>query len=941
MSFSDEFLDDLRDRVPLSALVGRKVAWNKHKTQSQKGIWWACCPFHGEKTASFKVDDSSGRFHCFGCKESGDHFSWLMKDQRASFPEAVSQVAEMAGVPLPALSPQQAQKESLRRDLFDINEAAARWFHAQLRDPVAGKAARSYLRGRGVSEGQWARFQLGVAPFGQGLLVAHLKTQGFAEDAIVTAGLARDGVGGNAATDFFRDRLMFPIRDARGRCVGFGGRALKADDKIKYLNTRETPVFDKHRLLYNHDRAAGARSGRLVVVEGYMDVLALDAVGVEHVVAPMGTALGPEQLKLAWRMADEPVIMLDGDAAGLKAMGRVLREAMALLGPGKSLGFALLPDGADPDDVGKTCFGAARLLGLLARPLPLIDMLWRKLLADADVTTPERAAKFEAEVVSAVALIGDPSVRQQYEAEMAERLKAFWRDQGKKRKATKFARGDAASGGGVPPGGPGGGGAGSGGGVPEWDGGQVDAMNKRFALVVAGQRTAVLMDSAEDLGDSIDRLRMLNVDAFRILFMNRRARVGRSVDTLGNLWLGDWRRRQYKGLEFVPSPPGRDDGHKDFFNLWRGFSVVPKANPALAQPWLDHMFENVADGNEHHFNWAVSWFAWPIQRPAERSNVSLVLRGGQGTGKTITGAIVGRLYPANYYLVDDPRYLTGQFNAHLSSCLLLQVDEGFWAGNKQAEGRLKGLVTAREQMIEYKGVDPVRAKNHVNLLISSNEDFVVPAGLRERRFAVLDVGSGRQQDIDYFRKLDETYRQPEALAALLAALMEWKIDEAVLRKVPQTAALFDQKVRSFDSFLGWLHEMLLDGALAAGGEWPTHIETHDLHGHYLRRAERLGHHYPLSIDSFGRRLRSVIKGIERRQNAQRKWCYLLPGLDVCRDDFEQAVDAAIDWTAGGEGGLERRMAELGITATNGPGVASRRARGPGSGESGGEVVNDF
>ena len=936
MSFPDSFLDDLRIRVPLSALIGRKLAWDKSKTQSAKGLFWACCPFHGEKTASFKVDDHKGRYHCFGCKASGDHFTWVMHDRRMSFPEAVRAVAEEAGVAVPEMTPQQQQKENLRRILFDINAAAAGWFHAQLADRETGKQARAYLLRRGVPRSQWVEFQLGVAPFGRSLLVEHLKGLNFAEDAIVAAGLAKEGVGSNPATDFFRNRLMFPIRDGRGRVTGFGGRALGADDKVKYLNTPETPAFDKRRLLYNLGRVMDLdrdQQGRLVVVEGYMDVLALDRAGMPFAVAPMGTALGAEQLKLAWRIADEPVIMMDGDGAGLKAMSRVMREALTLLEPGKSLGFALLPEGADPDDVGKGCFGGQRLQQAVARPVPLIDMLWDDLVAAADVETPERAAKFEADVVAAVALIGHPAVRAQYEAEIAERLKAFWKARGKKRKAAKFETGQkSGSGGGVPPGGPGGGDAASGGGLPDWDQAQVDQMNRRFALVVTGQRVSVLSDAPEDLGDSIDRLKMMNVDGFRILFMNRRARVGRVIDTIGNLWLGDWRRRQYKGLEFVPSPPGRDDGHKDFFNLWRGFAVQPLRNDALAQPWLNHVHEVVASGNQHIFEWVVSWFAWLVQRPGERSNVSLVIRGGQGTGKTITGAIVGRLLPSNYYLVDEPRYLTGQFNAHLASCLLLQVDEGFWAGDKKAEGRLKGLVTAREQMIEYKGIDPVRSRNYVNLHITSNEDFVVPAGLKERRFGVIDISDHRQQDLDYFRALDETYRKPEALAALLYALAHWKIDEGILRKVPQTSALFDQKVRSFDSFLGWLHELLLEGALSEGGEWPTHVTTHDLHQHYLKRCERLKNNYPLSVDSFGRRLKGVLKGLERRQNAQRKWCYLLPGLEVCRMFFADAVDHPIDWLEGDVGGLEKRLTELGITSTDGPKPASRAREGPRSGE---------
>jgi hypothetical protein len=301
-----------------------------------------------------------------------------------------------------------------------------------------------------------------------------------------------------------------------------------------------------------------------------------------------------------------------------------------------------------------------------------------------------------------------------------------------------------------------------------------------------------------------------------------------------------------------------------------------------------------------------------------------VLRGGQGAGKTWTGKIIGSLFPANYFLVDDPRYLTGQFNAHLASCLFLQADEGFWAGDKQAEGRLKGLVTSQFQMIEYKGVDPVRLPNYVNMMISSNEDWVVPAGLRERRFTVIDVTPRRLQDISYFSKIDALYQRDDAKAALLYALATWKIDEAALRRVPSTEALFSQKVRSMDSFTGWLYELLLEGGLLPGSAWPEFVETKNLHDHFLRRAERLGHRHPLTIDGFGRKLRRMIPGVQRRQSASRKWCYLMPGLEVCRDDFCREVDFQVNWN--GDGSLDEALKELGR---------------PPSGDSGDDPVKDF
>ena len=257
------------------------------------------------------------------------------------------------------------------------------------------------------------------------------------------------------------------------------------------------------------------------------------------------------------------------------------------------------------------------------------------------------------------------------------------------------------------------------------------------------------------------------------------------------------------------------------------------------------------------------------------------------------------LFRSNYFLIDDPRYLTGQFNSHLASCLFLQADEGFWAGDKTAEGRLKGLVTSDFQMIEYKGVDPIRLPNYVNLMISSNEEWVVPAGLRERRFAVIDMGNARLQDTAYFKKLDETYQQPEAKAALLAALLAWPIDEKALRKVPVTEALWTQKLRSFDSFMGWLSELLMEGAFVVGGEWPEYSECQDVHGHYLKRCEKLGLRHPLSTDSFGRRLRSILPDIRRAQKNGKKWCYVLPDLGAARATLSETVDFQINWSGDG------------------------------------------
>ena len=299
------------------------------------------------------------------------------------------------------------------------------------------------------------------------------------------------------------------------------------------------------------------------------------------------------------------------------------------------------------------------------------------------------------------------------------------------------------------------------------------------------------------------------------------------------------------------------------------------------------------------YDWIVSWFAFMVQHPRQRLGKALVLRGGQGVGKTITGKIVGSLFQANHFLVDDPRYVVGQFNHYFASCLFLQVDEGFWAGDKQAEGRLKGLITSEFQMIEYKGVDPIRLPNYVSVMVSSNEEWVVPAGPRERRFAVFDVGSTKIQDQKYFAALDACYREPAARAALLYELANWKIDEKALRRVPSTEALWHQKLRSFDSYQGWLAGLLIEGGLGHGADWPEFLECADLHANYLKRCERLGLRHPLSPDSFGIRLRKTMPGVKRAQRNGRKWCYLLPTLEAARERFAQDVDYEVPWTEEG------------------------------------------
>ncbi|HLF20957.1 MAG TPA: DNA primase, partial [Aestuariivirga sp.] len=302
MRFPPSFLDDIRSRVPISSVVGRKVAWDRRKTNPGKGDYWACCPFHGEKTPSFHVDDRKGRYHCFGCKASGDIFTFLVEKEGASFPEAVERLAMEAGLPLPQLSEADVEREEIRASLYDVMEIAAKFFEAELQS-ARGAKARGYLSDRQLSPPIQKEFRLGFAPDGRSALRSHLAEKNVTLEQMVEAGLVIAGEDIPVAYDRFRDRVMFPIRDPRGKVIAFGGRALNRDAPAKYLNSPETPLFHKGQILYNLDKARGPahEAGTIIAVEGYVDVIAMHRAGLAFAVAPLGTALTAEQLTLLWR----------------------------------------------------------------------------------------------------------------------------------------------------------------------------------------------------------------------------------------------------------------------------------------------------------------------------------------------------------------------------------------------------------------------------------------------------------------------------------------------------------------------------------------------------------------------------------------------------------------------------------------------------------------
>ena len=430
MRFSPAFLDDIRDRVSISSVVGRAVQWDRRKTNAGRGDYWACCPFHSEKSPSFHAEDSKGRYYCFGCKASGDIFRFLVEKQGMAFPEAVEQLASEAGLAMPVVSAEARAAETTRASLYDVMELAAQYFEQNLQSP-AGAAARGYLAGRGISPGMQKTFRIGYAANARHALKTWLASKDISADLINQSGVVVSGEDIAVSYDRFRDRVMFPIRDARGRVIAFGGRALSPGVPAKYLNSPETPLFHKGAVLYNFDqaRAPAHKHGTIVAVEGYMDVIAMARAGIAHAVAPLGTALTPEQIALMWRIAPEPVLCFDGDEAGMKAAYRALDTTLGLLAPGQSLRFALLPNGQDPDDLLKN-EGAGAIKAVVDGALPLSDMLWRRALETNDRATPERRALFESSIRNAIAAITDERVRHHYQADLRARTSALWRQSG-------------------------------------------------------------------------------------------------------------------------------------------------------------------------------------------------------------------------------------------------------------------------------------------------------------------------------------------------------------------------------------------------------------------------------------------------------------------------------------------------------------------------------
>jgi DNA primase len=421
MRFTPQFLDELRARLPVSEVVGRRVKLRKAGRE-----WKGLSPFNKEKSPSFFVNDSKAMWFDFSSGKNGNIFDFLMLTEGVSFPEAVERLAGEAGVPLPAYSPEAEAREERRKTLHDICELAAKFFESTLASRN-GARGRGYLADRGLSSATQLKFQLGYAAADQYALKEHLGSAKIPVEDMIEAGLLVSGEDIAVPYDRFRDRIMFPISDWRGRVIAFGGRALEKEVAAKYLNSPETPLFHKGATLYNiaAARKAAHDGAQVIAVEGYVDVIAMVTAGYEATVAPLGTALTADQLGLMWKMNDEPILCFDGDGAGRRAAYRAIDIALPLIKPGKSLKFAGLPDGQDPDDLARSG-GRDAIADVLGSAQPLAQMLWQRESEQGGFDTPERRAALEARINEVTQTIADETVRRYYRQDFTARLRTHF-----------------------------------------------------------------------------------------------------------------------------------------------------------------------------------------------------------------------------------------------------------------------------------------------------------------------------------------------------------------------------------------------------------------------------------------------------------------------------------------------------------------------------------
>ena len=428
MAFSDQFLEELRARTGLADVISRRVKLVK-KGREHLGL----CPFHKEKTPSFTVNEDKGFYHCFGCEAHGSAFDFVMNTEGLSFPEAVEKLAQEAGMEVPRDTPEDRERQQQRQTLFDVTEKAAQFFERTLRMPE-GSRALDYLRGRGFDDATIKRFRLGFAPDGRGVLKAALAKDGIGENLMIATGLIiKPDDDARESYDRFRGRVMFPITDQRDRVIAFGGRIL-GDGEPKYLNSPETPLFHKGRVLYGLKMASGParKAGTIIVTEGYTDVIALNRAGFENAVAPLGTALTEDQIKLLWRIVPEPVLCFDGDAAGQKAAARAAERTLPILTSGFGLRFAMLPEGEDPDSL-IASGGRDAMAGVIDNAVPLSEVLWRMETGGRLPKSPEERAALQKRLRDYARQINDSTLRSHFSSLFNDRV---WSGSRKGKKAS-------------------------------------------------------------------------------------------------------------------------------------------------------------------------------------------------------------------------------------------------------------------------------------------------------------------------------------------------------------------------------------------------------------------------------------------------------------------------------------------------------------------------
>lgn len=433
----------------------------------------------------------------------------------------------------------------------------------------------------------------------------------------------------------------------------------------------------------------------------------------------------------------------------------------------------------------------------------------------------------------------------------------------------------------------------------------VERLNKEHALLMLGGSPVVLKEGTGP--DGRDEIQLISLSGFHewtrpdYIWSSEESESPRKLQA-SKIWLESPLRRQYTGLVFDPAGVAPST----YFNLWKGWAVepAPKQSTASCQRFLDHVFENVCSGNEAHFWWVMGWFASLVQAPTQKLGTSLVLRGGQGTGKTIVGKVIGALLGQHYALVADARFIVGRFNSHLANCLLLQLDEATWGGNHEAAGKLKDLVTGEWQFIEYKGREPVKVRNYVRLFITGNNRWLVPAGIDERRFAVFDMGEEKRQNSAYFQAI-ETEMDRGGREALLRYLMDLDLSTIPLKEIPKTSALSEQKVSSLSPEQHWWLDILMRGVLPGDLMGEGETETTALYSHYLTQTQKVGVNRKSFETQLGYALRDMVPGLTKPRRTvntpagpERHYSYVFPELAECRRAFDRIIGDDRGWGEG-------------------------------------------